>query len=131
MPVTTTPEMNGHCDARFAGVRDALANNFREHGELGAAVAITLEGRFVVDLWAGWMDQSRVRPWQHDTLVNVFSVGKGMTALALLMLAERGLVDLDAPVARYWPEFAAGGKDDITVRILVVRTATMSTPSGS
>jgi CubicO group peptidase (beta-lactamase class C family) len=121
--VTTTPEIHGHCDARFAGVRQALANNFREHGELGAAVAITLEGRFVVDLWAGWMDESHARPWQRDTLVNVFSVGKGMTALALLMLAERGLVDLNAPVARYWPDFAARGKGDITVRMLLSHRA--------
>lgn len=113
------PEIRGSCDARFAGVRDAMAQNFREHGEVGAAVAITVEGEPVVDLWAGWMDRARTRRWQRDTLVNVFSVGKAMAALSLLILVERGRVELDAPVARYWPEFAASGKSDITVRTLL------------
>ena len=113
------PEIRGSCDARFAGVRDAMAQNFREHGEVGAAVAITVEGEPVVDLWAGWTDRARTRRWQRDTLVNVFSVGKAMAALSLLILVERGQVELDAPVARYWPEFAASGKSDITVRTLL------------
>lgn len=122
-PVADVPEICGWCDARFAGVRSALAQNFREHGEVGAAVAITVDGRLVVDLWAGWADRARTRPWQHDTLVNVFSVGKAMAALSLLILAERGQVDLDAPVARYWPEFAAGGKGEVTVRMLLSHRA--------
>jgi CubicO group peptidase (beta-lactamase class C family) len=113
------PEIRGSCDSRFAGVRDAMAQNFRERGEVGAAVAITVEGRPVVDLWAGSMDRAGTRAWQRDTLVNVFSVGKAMAALSLLILVERGRVGLDAPVARYWPEFAAGGKNDITVRTLL------------
>ncbi|MFI5398272.1 MAG: serine hydrolase domain-containing protein [Candidatus Binatia bacterium] len=113
------PEICGSCDARFAGVRSALAQNFREHGEVGAAIAITVEGRPVVDLWAGWVDRDRTRAWQRDTLVNVFSVGKAMAALSLLILVERGQVDLDAPVARYWPEFAARGKGTVTVRMLL------------
>lgn len=117
------PEICGSCDARFAGVRNALAQNFRAHGEVGAAVAITVEGRLVVDLWAGWVDRERTRAWQRDTLVNVFSVGKGMAALSLLILVERGQVDLDAPVARYWPEFAARGKRDVTVRMLLCHRA--------
>src|SRR5271170_2204111 len=104
------PPISGRCDRRFAGLRSALARNFREHGEVGAAVAVTLEGRPVVDLWAGWTDRGRTRPWRHDTLVNVFSVGKPMAALCLLMLVEHGHVDLDAPVAAYWDEFAAAGK---------------------
>ena len=73
--MTDNPEINGVCDARFAAVRAALAHNFREHGELGAAVAVTVDGRFVVDLWAGWGNEGRSRPWQRDTLVDVFSVG--------------------------------------------------------
>jgi len=117
--VADVPEIRGSCDARFAGVRDAMAQNFREHGEVGAAVAITVEGEPVVDLWAGWMDRARTRRWQRDTLVNVFSVGKATAALSLLILAERGRVELDAPVARYWPEFAASGKSDVTVRTLL------------
>jgi CubicO group peptidase (beta-lactamase class C family) len=116
-------EIHGRCDTRFAPVRKALADNFRRHGEVGAAVAITLAGRPVVDLWAGWTDAARTRPWREDTLVNVFSVGKPMAALCVLMLAERGAIALDAPVARWWPEFAAAGKDAITVRMLLAHRA--------
>jgi len=122
-PVADVPEIRGSCDERFAGVRSALARNFRDHGEVGAAVAITIEGRLVVDLWAGWADRARTRPWQRDTLVNVFSVGKAMAALSLLVLVERGQVDLDAPAARYWPEFAARGKSEVTVRMLLCHRA--------
>jgi CubicO group peptidase (beta-lactamase class C family) len=121
--VTDVPEICGTCDARFGAVRTALVRNFREHGEVGAAVAITLEGRPVVDLWAGWADRARTRPWRQDTLVNVFSVGKAMAALSLLILVERGSVDLDAPVARYWPEFAARGKAEVTVRMVLSHRA--------
>ncbi|TMB54736.1 MAG: beta-lactamase family protein [Deltaproteobacteria bacterium] len=122
-PVADVPEIRGSCDERFAEVRSALARNFRDHGEVGAAVAITIEGRLVVDLWAGWADRIRTRPWQRDTLVNVFSVGKAMAALSLLVLVERGRVDLDAPAARYWPEFAARGKSEVTVHMLLCHRA--------
>jgi CubicO group peptidase (beta-lactamase class C family) len=121
--VTEVPEIHGVCDERFAGVRDTLAQNFRDHGEVGAAVAVAVDGRVVVDLWAGWMDLARTRAWRRDTLVNVFSVGKAMAALCLLILVERGQVDLDAPVARYWPEFAARGKSALTVRMLLCHRA--------
>jgi CubicO group peptidase (beta-lactamase class C family) len=113
------PEIEGFCDPRFAGLQSAFARNFREHGELGAALAVTLKGRPVVDLWAGWADEARTRPWSRDTLVNVFSVGKPMAALCLLMLVERGQLDLEAPVAEHWHEFAARDKDEITVRMLL------------
>ncbi len=104
-------------------MREALAANFRERGELGAAVAIACEGRTVVDLWGGWMDEGRTRPWRRDTLVDVFSVGKPMAALCILMLVERGRIDLEAPVARYWPEFAARGKGAVSVRMLLSHRA--------
>ena len=117
------PEIFGSCDDRFAAVRAALIENFRVRGELGAAVAITVDGRLVVDLWAGWADRTRTRTWQRDTLVNVFSVGKAMAALCLLILVERGQVDLDAPVARYWPAFAANGKGEVSVRMLLSHRA--------
>ena len=117
------PSIEGFCDERFAAVRDALAGNFREHDELGAAVAITIEGRPVVNIWAGWMDAQRTRAWQRDTLVDVFSMGKAMATLCVLMLAERGQLDLEAPVARYWPEFAAAGKGDVTLRMLLSHRA--------
>lgn len=117
------PEIHGHCDERFAPVRDALAENFRRHDELGAAVALEIDGQPVVDVWAGWMDEARTRPWQQDTLVDVFSVGKAMVAVCVLLLAERGDIDLDAPVSSYWPEFAAEGKTGITVRELLAHRA--------
>jgi CubicO group peptidase (beta-lactamase class C family) len=121
--VSDSVAIHGECDPRFAAVKEALAGNFAERGELGAAVTIALEGRVVVDLWGGWMDETRTRPWARDTLVDVFSVGKAVAATALLMLADRGLVDVDAPVARYWPAFAANGKDGATVRMLLAHEA--------
>ena len=117
------PSIEGSCDERFAGVRDALAANFAERGELGAAVSVTIAGRPVVDIWAGWMDGGRTVPWRRDTLVDVFSQGKGMVTVCLLILVDRGQVDLDAPVARYWPQFAAAGKDGVTVRMLLSHRA--------
>ena len=117
------PQILGTYDERLAMVREALEDNFREHGEVGAAVAIELEGRPVVDIWAGWADMERTRPWRRDTLVNVFSVGKAMAAVCVLMLVERGQVDLDAPVFRYWPEFAGNGKQDVTVRMVLAHRA--------
>ena len=100
-------------------MREALAENFARHGELGAAVTVLLDRRPVVDIWAGWADVARTRPWERDTLAAVFSVGKAMAALCLLLLVERERIELDAPVARYWPEFAAGGKEAVTVRMLL------------
>ncbi|MFL5823621.1 MAG: serine hydrolase domain-containing protein [Solirubrobacteraceae bacterium] len=111
--------IHGQCDRRFEPVREALTENFRSHGEIGAAVAVMLDGQSVVDLWAGWMDRARTRPWHEDTLVDVFSVGKPMAVLCLLMLVQEGAVDLDAPVAEYWPAFAAQGKASVTVRMLL------------
>jgi CubicO group peptidase (beta-lactamase class C family) len=121
--VTGMPEIFGTCDERFAPVRRALADNFRDHGELGAAVAIAVDGQPVVDIWAGWKDSARTRPWERDTLVPVFSVGKAMAVLCVLLLVERGEIDLDAPVPRYWPEFAAAGKGGVTVRTLLSHRA--------
>jgi CubicO group peptidase (beta-lactamase class C family) len=115
----SSPEIHGSCSRRFLDLRDAFAENFREREELGAAICVTIDARPVVDIWAGWTEQTRTQPWTGETLVDVFSVGKGMVALSLLVLIERGKVDLDAPVASYWPEFAALGKASITVRTLL------------
>lgn len=114
-----TPSIAGTCDPRFARVRDVFAQNFRERDEVGAAVALTVAGRPVVDLWAGHADQLRTRPWERDTIVNVYSTTKGMAALCLHQLVEQGRVDLDAPVARYWPAFAQAGKESLPVRHLL------------
>ncbi|MFC8347397.1 serine hydrolase domain-containing protein [Streptomyces sp. NPDC057280] len=122
------PLVQGHCDERFAAVRTAFEENFRDRGELGAAVAVTVDGRTVVDLWGGWADTARTRPWERDTLVNVWSTSKGPTALCAHVLADRGLLDLDAPVAAYWPEFAAAGKEKVLVRHLLSHRAGLSGP---
>ncbi|MER7677855.1 serine hydrolase domain-containing protein [Streptomyces sp. NPDC096934] len=117
------PDVHGHCDARFSAVRAAFEENFRERGELGAAVSVTLDGETVVDLWGGWADAGGTRPWERETLVNVWSTSKGPTALCAHILADRGLLDLDAPVAAYWPEFAAAGKEAVLVRHLLSHRA--------
>ncbi|MFG2898962.1 serine hydrolase domain-containing protein [Streptomyces zaomyceticus] len=120
------PAVEGHCDPRFAAVRDAFEANFRTRNELGAAVAVQIHGETVVDLWGGWADPARTRPWERDTVVNVWSTTKGVTALCAHLLADRGLLDLDAPVASYWPEFAAAGKEALPVRYLLSHRAGLS-----
>jgi len=119
----TNVAVHGYCAPGFEAVRDAFASNFRDAGELGASVAMEIDGRPVVDLWAGWADAERQRPWERDTVCIVFSNTKPAAALCAHMLAEAGELDLDAPVARYWPEFAAAGKDGVTARMLLNHTA--------
>ena len=113
----------GTYDPRFEGVVEAFLENYRVEDELGSAVAVTLDGQPVVDLWGGFTSQERSHPWKKDTLVCMMSVAKGVTAICFNMLIDRGLVDLDAPVARYWPEFAKNGKDGILVRHILDHTA--------
>ena len=115
--------VEGHCDPRFEPLRDAFRLNFAERGELGAAVCVMVDNNVVADLCGGWADQEQGRPWQQDTLVNMFSVGKGLVAAGAARLAGQGTLDLDAPVAACWPEFAAAGKDAITVRQLLSHQA--------
>lgn len=112
-------EIHGRVDARFAPVRDELARNFAERGEVGASICVIADGRTVVDLWGGLADATGRRPWAEDTLVMVHSCTKGATAICAHLLAARGLLDVDAPVSRYWPEFAEAGKDRIPVRMLL------------
>ena len=112
-------DIQGICDARFEGVREIFARSFASGADLGASVCVLWEGEPVVDLWGGHADEARSRLWARDSLVNVFSTTKGMTALCALRLVEEGRLDLDAPVARYWPEFAAAGKASIPVRYLL------------
>ncbi|MFG3211081.1 serine hydrolase domain-containing protein [Streptomyces tendae] len=115
--------IHGEVAAGFELVREAFAANFSEHGDIGAAVCVYQYGRPVVDLWGGVADPETGRPWTRDTLQLVYSATKGATATAAHMLAERGALDLDAPVAKYWPEFAANGKADIPVRWLLSHQA--------
>ena len=119
-------EIHGHADPRFAGVRDAFAANFARGEDVGASVAVTLGGELVVDLWGGHADAAKTRSWQRDTIVNVYSTTKTMTALCALLLADRGELDLAQKVAHYWPEFAANGKADITVAQLLAHSAGLS-----
>lgn len=123
-----TAAVQGICAPGFENVRAEFERNFAERGEVGASLAVTLDGEFVVDLWGGHADAARTRPWQHDSLVNVYSTSKGMTALCAHLLADRGELDLDAPVARYWPEFAQAGKDGIPVRWLLSHRAGLIGP---
>lgn len=110
--------IHGSVAERFSPVRDAFADNFGR-GEVGASLCVWFRGEFVVDLWAGWRDRRLRLPWLEDTLTTVFSSTKGIAALAMLMLADRGKLDYDAPVAHYWPGFARAGKGEITVRMLL------------
>jgi CubicO group peptidase (beta-lactamase class C family) len=115
--------IEGICDERFAAVREAFAANFAAGREVGASFAATIDGETVIDLWGGHADAARSRPWQRDTIVNVFSTTKAVTALCAHLLVERGGLDLDTPVAHYWPEFAAAGKAAITPRQLLCHSA--------
>ena len=121
--MVTGIEISGECDTRFGAVREAFAENFVRHGEVGAAVAVTIDGRPVVDLWAGHADGARTRPWERDTIVNVYSTTKGMTTICAHRLVDQGKLDIDAPVARYWPDFAQAGKADLPVRYLLTHQA--------
>ena len=118
--------MGGYVEPGFEGVRDAFADNFVEHGEVGASYAFYVEGTQVVDLWGGTRTDTDA-PYDDDTLQIVFSSTKGATALCAHLLAERGLLDLDAPVVEYWPEFGQAGKQDIPVRWLMTHQAGLPT----
>lgn len=118
--------VKGRYEERFAPVADALAQTLEAGADLGASVAVVHEGEFVVDIWGGYLDAERTAEWQQDTIVNVWSTTKTMAVLCALILADRGELDLDAPVARYWPEFADAGKDQVLVRHLMAHTAGLS-----
>ncbi|MGK0359401.1 MAG: CubicO group peptidase (beta-lactamase class C family) [Bradymonadia bacterium] len=116
-PVQST--IHGTVSPGFEPVRATFEENFKRRGELGAGLCVWHRGAVVVDLWGGVVDKKKKVAWSADTLALIFSCTKGMAATALLMLADRGLLDYDAPVAEYWPEFAQNGKADITVRALL------------
>jgi CubicO group peptidase (beta-lactamase class C family) len=121
--MSETPSIHGQCDPRFEAVRQVFAENLESGNDLGAGVAFTLHGKPVVDLWGGFLDLEHTRAWERDTLVNLYSTTKGMTAICAHQLVERGQLDVDAPVAEYWPEFAAAGKASIPVRQLLCHQA--------
>ncbi len=115
----SSARINGEVAPGFERVRDAFAANFEKRGEVGAAFSLYHRGAKVVDLWGGVADEASGRPWAEDSVVMVFSSTKGATAVCTHLLAQRGELDLDAPVAEYWPEFAAAGKQDVPVRWLL------------
>lgn len=126
--MSTGIEIHGTCAPEFTAVRDAFAANFREGKEVGASFALAQEGEVVVDLWAGHADAARTRPWNSDTLINTYSTTKGMAATVVGVLADEGLIDYQAKVAEYWPEFAAAGKQDVSVAQLLSHQAGICGP---
>ena len=116
-------DISGNCSDGFGAVKDAFAANFADNDDVGASVAVTINGEVVVDLWGGHQDRAGTTPWEKDTIINVFSTTKTMSCLSLLVLVSRGLVDVDAPVERYWPEFGQAGKGNVLVRHLLSHTA--------
>ena len=122
-PTAARASIDGHVEPGWSAVADAFRRNFDVAGELGAAVSVFADGDCVVDLWGGTADIGSGRPWERDTVVPTFSTTKGVAAVALHMLVDRGLLDIDAPVAAYWPEFAQAGKERVTVRQVVSHQA--------
>ena len=119
-------DIHGTCADRFEPVRAALAGNVDAREEIGASIVVDLDGEIAVDIWGGYRDEARTQPWERDIITNVWSTTKTVTSLAALMLVDRGELDVDAPVARYWPEFAANGKQDVLVRQLLGHTSGVS-----
>jgi CubicO group peptidase (beta-lactamase class C family) len=117
------PEVHGTCEAGFEAVRQGLVDSLDAGRDVGASVAVRVDGRPVVDIWGGHADETRTISWERDTITNVWSTTKTMTFLCALMLADRGELDFYAPVCTYWPEFAAGGKEAVEVRHIMSHTA--------
>lgn len=116
-------KIEGTCDPRFKQVKEIFVASFDKGQEVGAAVAVTLDGKPVIDLWGGYADKAKTKPWTRDTLVNVYSTTKGITSMCAHRLVDQGKLDLDAPVAKYWPEFAQAGKEKIPVNYLLSHRA--------
>ncbi len=116
-------EIHGHCADPFLPVKEAFKQNFELGLEVGASFAVTLNGQLVVDLWGGYKDKAKLQLWEENTIVNVFSTTKIMTALCIHILVDRGLVNVDDPVAKYWPEFAQNGKELIPIKFVLSHSA--------
>lgn len=118
--------VSGYIHPSFAPVRDALAANLDAGVEVGASIVVNIDGENVVDIWGGYTDARRTRPWTEDSVVTVWSSTKTVTSLAALMLVDRGVLDVFRPVCHYWPEFAANGKERVEVRHLLSHTSGVS-----
>ena len=122
--------IRGHVEPGFENVAAAFRENFSHRGDVGAACAVYLRGRCVVDLWGGLADADSGRPWERDTIALVFSAAKGPTATCIHRLVERGLLDIDLPIARYWPEFGCNGKETISTRMVLSHRAGLAAVDG-
>ena len=111
--------IDGRCPGRFGAVREAFAENFETRREVGAVLAVTVNGELLIDLWGGYVDAARTRPWAEDTMVCMMSVAKAVTATCAAVLVDRGVLGWDAPVSRFWPEFAQAGKRNLPLRYLL------------
>lgn len=123
---TGMTQISGSCEPEFSGLRDVLSGLIDSGADVGASVAVVVEGRPVVDVWGGWADEARTRPWNSDTITNVWSTTKTVSALAALVLIDRGLIHEDDPVAKHWPEFGASGKENVTIGHLMSHTSGVS-----
>ncbi|MEF3405445.1 serine hydrolase domain-containing protein [Agromyces sp. CCNWLW203] len=118
--------VHGHVHDDFAGLRDEFEAQLASGAELGASLAVIVDGEPVVDLWGGWSSPDRTAEWQHDTITNVWSISKTVTSIAALVLIDRGALDPELPVAHYWPEFAAAGKQGVLVKHVLMHTSGVS-----
>ena len=119
-------DIHGKIDEQFAPIKEVFAQNFTDYADVGASFAVSLEGEIVCDIWGGHLDEERTRPWQEDTIVNVFSSTKTMSFLCALILADRGMLDFYEPVTTYWPQFGQNGKENVEVRHLMSHSAGLS-----
>ena len=124
--MTDKVEIQGFCKPRFEAVKDVFIRNFEEGMEVGASFAVTINGKYVIDIWGGYKDEEKTQSWEKDTICNVYSTTKVMTVICTMMCVDRGLLDLDEKVATYWPEFAQGGKEKISVRNILSHTSGLS-----
>lgn len=130
LPNNAPKTINGFCEPRFSAVEQAFRNNFSEHGDIGAACTIYHGDQCIVDLWGGFGNPESSIPWRHDTLQLVFSAAKGITTTCIWMLVERGLLDIDKPIADYWPEFGCNGKEAISTRMVLSHRAGLAAVDG-
>ena len=119
----STFTFSGEFEPEFQPAVDAFIENYKVEEEIGSASSLIVDGRKVFDVWAGYRDEAKSRPWEYDTIVCMMSVAKGISGIAFNILIDRALVDPDAPVARYWPEFAQNGKEKLLVRHVLDHTA--------
>lgn len=118
--------VQGTCDPKFEAVKASLQKHIDDGEELGAGIVVNVDGKNVVDLWGGYADEARTKPWEKDTIVNIWSSTKNISALAVLMCHDRGLLDVNENVAKYWPEFAANGKENVKVRNILSHSSGLS-----